>query len=164
LIADYSNEASTTTLWGLFVYARNQGRWFVCLFGGLFTKSGSLERHGTYRPVDPGYTRPLEESDTTGAGLTGVGGPLQYAKARGGVLTTEETRQTISPKIPKVQLGKTAEGEPMGTLEVTLADGSHHNHQDKPRGPIETIPWRMPSTARTRPQHPPRPSGHKSRW
>ena len=30
-------------------------------------------------------------------------------------LAREEPRQTISPKIPKVQLGKTAEGEPRAT-------------------------------------------------
>jgi hypothetical protein len=40
--------------------------------------------------VLPRYARPLEEPRTTGAGLTGVGDPLQYAKAREGVLTTRK--------------------------------------------------------------------------
>jgi hypothetical protein len=40
-----------------------------------------------------------------------------------------------------------------GDVEVTRADGSHHSHQDRPRGPVETMPWRMPPAARTRPQH-----------
>ena len=34
-----------------------------------------------------------------------------------------------------------------GDVEVTMADGSHHSHQDWPRGPIERIPWRMPPAA-----------------
>ena len=32
-----------------------------------------------------------------------------------GVWQEKEPRQTVSPKIPKVQLGKTAEGEPRAT-------------------------------------------------
>ena len=60
-------------VWG-FVYARNQGP--LCFTRYVQTR------------VLPGYTRPLEEPGNTGAGLTGVGDLLQYAKARGGVLTT----------------------------------------------------------------------------
>ena len=63
-------------VWG-FVYARDQGPF-------------NFTRYVQTR-VLPGYTRPLEGPGTTGAGLTGVGDPLQYAKARGGVLTTGRT-------------------------------------------------------------------------